>query len=248
MSQAQTETHARANTDEIEEMDRVAEAENTQIAKLDQQTTDAPESGTGIRIRRAFTMKNFLPAGDVNTWIAANVISKGVGAHCMVGRIYGSVSAWEPRETQWKSNRPGEGEKTIKSIALSGNLQAEHAETGEIITMDMVFLPMAFASQVARALQSNPGSAVEMDIDIGIESTGKAIPYEWTVTSYLSGRAERQLRQLRNSRRIGQAAPGVAERAALERQSLALEHAQTIGGSGVDETERRPAATHRAKR
>lgn len=229
MSQTQTRDRTETTvgtTDEIEDLDAATGTVNHEVALTDQNTmqADVPEAGAGVRIRRAFTMKNFLPAGDVNTWIAANVTSKGVGFHKMVGRIYGSVQAWEARETQWKSPRPGEGEKVIKSIALSGNLQAEHGETGEIITMDMVFLPMAFASQIARAMQSNPGAAVEMDIDVGIESTGKAIPYEWTVTSYLSGRAERQLRQMRNSRRIGQAAPGVAARLAAERSPAVLEH------------------------
>lgn len=235
MSQAQTGQAVRGSTDEVEELNAATENLNSQVALADRGMTEAdtPEAGAGVRIRRAFTMKNFLPGGDVNTWIAANVISKGVGFHRMVGRIYGTVQAWEPRETLWKG-RPGEGEKTIKSIALSGNLQAENADTGEIVTMDMVFLPMAFAAQVSRAMEANPGASVEMDVDVGIESTGKAIPYEWTVTSYLSGRAERQLRQLRNSRRIGQPAPGVAERMASERAPMMLENAQTISAGMAD--------------
>lgn len=248
MSQIQTQPHDRTETtvgttDEINDLGNAVEAVNGSVALSDQDLAqmDVAEAGSGQRVRRAFTMKNFLPSGDINKWVAANVVSKGVGTHVAVGRIYGVIAAAEAKETLWKSNRPGEGEKLIKSIALSGELQAENAFTGEIVTMDTVFLPMAAASRIARAIADQPrGARVQIDLDIGIESTGKAIPYEWTVTSYLSGHAERLLRSMRNSRRIGQAAPGVAERLAADRgmlegrKEMTLEHeTHTESGPGL---------------
>lgn len=161
---------------------------------------DAPAhavvDGDGVRVSRAFAMKNFLPDPD---WINKNVVANGRGSHVIVGRVYGLATKAEPRTVDWQG-------KVIQSVALHGAFQAESRLTGEVRSVNLLFLPMAFASQVEAALRMEGSPSVEMDVDIGLEATGKPIPYEWTVTSYLEGRAERALRQLRGRRQIGQPA------------------------------------------
>lgn len=206
MSQTQTEQSGGFATDAVvDAADELAQAENeltTRAAEI-----DLPVQGEGVRVRRAFMMKNFLPdpsTGGVKQWIMQNVVSHGPGTHVSVGRIYGMVYESEPRETKQTANGV---EKSIKSVALSGDLEAV-SMAGEVSRFDMLFLPMAFAAQIHRALQSG-ANHVELDVDIGIAASGGNIPYEWTVTSYLSGKAERALGRMRAARQIGQPAKAV---------------------------------------
>jgi hypothetical protein len=52
-------------------------------------------------------------------------------------------------------------------------------------------------------------------VDIGVEATGKTIPYEWTVTAYLEGKAENAIKALRDRRKpqLQIAAPGASKAA-----------------------------------
>lgn len=209
--------------EEAEGIAGLAERERDEVATRDMVAmsgdVEAPaEAGAGVKIRRAFTMKNFLPNPPL-PWINQNVVARPVGTHVMVGRVYGIVYSCEDKQTKWN-------DKLIASIALAGDLQAQDLQ-GRTTTFDLLFLPMAFASSVARALRGGAHS-VEIDVDIGLEATGKTIAYEWTVTSYLSGRAERALRNMANSRRIGGPAPQIAAQLRLAADD------RTIDGGPMD--------------
>lgn len=238
MSQAQTKSRDTMTMTEAEAEAAFAatDADQNAMVRVDAAAVDSDhaEVGEGTTIRRAFTMKNFLPATGYLDWIMKNVVGKGSGHHELVGRVYGMVYEAEKRTTRWKDK--GE-EKDIASIALSGDLQAQ-AKDGRTTTFDILFLPMAFATRIERALR-NGAHQVEIDVDIGIEATGKVIPYEWTVTSYLSGRAERALRNMANSRSIGQPAASVA-RAQLTNQ-VTIDHTLPID----DEAEKAIAETEK---
>lgn len=159
-------------------------------------------TGDGNRVTRAFSPKFLLPDPGyiMREVVAPSSVPGAVKVHKMIGRLSGIVTRYEHRSNKATVNGV---EKTIQSIGLVGVMQSENLD-GEVSTVSIAFLPMAFAEQVSAAIDMG-ATAVQLDIDIGVIATGKPIPYEWTVTSYLEGRAERAIRQIRNSRKIGQA-------------------------------------------
>lgn len=179
-----------------------AEAEThgevVKVTAHDPETGEIEETSSGVRVRRAFTMKMFLP--DDN-WIAQNVVAGGKGTHRIVGRVFGAVIGAEERTNTIVKGGKSE---TVRSIALKGTFEAQSALDGATETFSLLFLPMAFAEQAAAALSINEGESLKMDVDIGLEATGKTIPYEWTVHTYYRGKAERAMRSMRDARRPGQ--------------------------------------------
>lgn len=153
-------------------------------------------TSTGTRVSRAFGPKMLLPGGDAGrVWIAENVLTKPVGSIILLGRVFGVATSYEKRTNEWQG-------KQIASIAISGVFQAE-SKDGEVWAVSQVFLPMAFAIQIAEALDME-GNRVQMDVDIGLSPTGKSIPYEWAIVTYLEGRAQRAVRAIAGQRKIGQ--------------------------------------------
>jgi hypothetical protein len=165
---------------------------------------NGPAPSTGIRARRVMTMKAFLPDAD---WIVKNVVVHGRGTHVSVGRLYGKAARSERTTKMWQ-------DKQLTSVRIEGMFEAIGLITGEVTRCTTVYLPLAFAEQVEMALLTNPGSIVDMDVDIGLEATGNAIPHEWTVTSYIDGAAERAMRAMRN-RRPTSLSPEVLQRLSL---------------------------------
>lgn len=172
------------------------------------QTAAAPATTTepeGIRSRRAIMMKQLLPSQE---WIIQNVVPLGKGARATVGRIFGIVQDYE---TKW-NNIPGQ-DMPVESITLKGAIQYESYLTGEVGEGSSVYLPMAYAEKVRTVFKSgertdeagevtgNDIRVVEIDCDIGVEATGKIIPYEWVVIAFKEGEAMAVLKNLRNSRR-----------------------------------------------
>lgn len=158
----------------------------------------AAEAKEGVRARRAFMLK-FLIGGD-GDWINKNIVAKGKGTQAIVGRIYGVCMG-----TEKKSNVLPDGGMS-ESIVLFGQFEYESAVTGEVGQASSCYLPMAYAQQVATVFASQPETkALEVDVDIGLEATGKTIPYEWLVINH-SGVEASLLTKLRSRRRPGQKA------------------------------------------
>jgi hypothetical protein len=98
------------------------------------------------------------------------------------------------------------------SIVLKGDFETENYMTGEIGSGTQAFIPAAYAEKVkavfdANAVLNDKGEevgnhirTVEVDIDVGVEATGKTIPYEWVVTAFKEGAEMAVLKNLRNSR------------------------------------------------
>ena len=146
----------------------------------------------GIRARRGLTLKQMVPSQD---WIMQNIVAGGKGTRATVGRIFGVVTS-----TQRKTNMVQD--KAIESIACVGMLNAESYLTGEISQGSSVYFPMAYAEQVEAMFKADPSiTVVEVDCDIGLEATGKAIPYEWVTTAYLEGKEMAVLKRMRNARK-----------------------------------------------
>ena len=151
--------------------------------------TSAPPS-EGVRVTSVLTMKRFA----TQEWILQNCVVRGKGSRSAVARIIGAAIGWETKITEFQGER-------LESIALSGTFEGTSYVTGEIIQATMVYLPMAYARQVAMAFSDETVKLVELDLDIGVEATGKSIPYEWTCTSFVSGTESNILTRLRNRRK-----------------------------------------------
>lgn len=167
-----------------------------------QEETAAVAATEGKRMRRAF-MPRMLADSQ---WILENIVVKGKGfKNPTLGRMFGVVTSHARKVNKLPDGRDAE------SIVLSGVFEVVNNVTGEITNAGQAYLPMAFAEQVEAAFKINPGTlAVEIDIDIGVEATGKAIPYEWMVTSHLEGEQTLFLNRLRE-RRVRPALPAPAE-------------------------------------
>lgn len=143
----------------------------------------------GKRVRRVLVMKQFAAP----EWIMKNVVAHGRGTHVKVGRVYG-VAASAVRRTNDVNGQP------VESIAIVGNFEGVAVNGGEVFSASTVYFPKAFAEQLAFALSVDGAGLLQVDTDIGVEATGKSIPYEWTTTSFIETEAAGVLLQLRNSR------------------------------------------------
>ena len=146
----------------------------------------------GVRARRAFMPKLFIPSAD---WINTEVVSQGKGTRATLGRVYGSAF-----ETIRKSQTLPNGAQS-ETIAIKGIFQAEDYRTGEISEASMLYLPMSYAEKLEGVFKALPDAKmIEVDCDIGIEATGKPIPYEWVITAFREGAEMEIIKRLRNSR------------------------------------------------
>lgn len=160
----------------------------------------------GVRQRRGIMPKQFLP-GDGVDWIMKNVVAQGKGTRANLGRIFGISTGYEER-----TNTLPDG-KVVTSIALKGAFQTEGYLTGELGEGTLAFLPAAYSEKVkaifdANAIRDQEGNVVgnnvrmvEVDVDVGVEATGKGIPYEWVITAFREGEEMATLRKMRQSRK-----------------------------------------------
>ncbi len=166
---------------------------------------EAPATQEGVRARRAIMLKHFLP-GDGIDWINKNVVAQGKGTRATFGRIYGVCTGYEIRTGALPDGTPSQ------SIALNGDFETENFMTGEIGSGTLAFIPAAYSEKVKAIFDSNAVTnsegtvtgnlvrSVEIDIDVGVEATGKTIPYEWVVIAFKEGAEMAVLKKLRASR------------------------------------------------
>lgn len=150
-----------------------------------------PVVGDGVRARRGLSPKQLVPSID---WIMKNIVGGGKGTKATVGRIYGVVTSAARKQNEFQGN-------LIDSIVCNGVFNAESFLTGEISQGSSVYLPMAYAEQIATAFAMDKTiTAIQIDCDIGLEATGKAIPYEWVTTAFLEGKEMAILKRMRAAR------------------------------------------------
>jgi hypothetical protein len=161
-------------------------------AKPDADNDQGTNPATGMKVRKAFMLRMFLP--DSN-WIAREVVAKGKGTTVMLGRVFGICTSIER-----KMNTVGD--KVIPSISVRGIFQAENYHTGEVSESASVYLPSALAEKIATMFDNDASlKTIEIDTDIGVEATGKTIPYAWTATQWIDGDAQNPLARLKASRK-----------------------------------------------
>lgn len=191
------------------------------------------QASAGVRARRAFMLK-FLLGGD-GDWINRNIVAKGKGTQAVVGRLFGVCTG-----TEDKTNILPDG-GTSRSVVLFGQFEYESSVTGEIGQASSAYLPLAFADAVKAAFAADPeAKMLEVDIDIGLEATGKTIPYEWLVVNHNGGEAA-LLKRMRSRRRPGLAAP-------KEAPALEAPKQPTSAGPETTDIEERKESTKRKDR
>ena len=161
------------------------------------------ETDEAIRARKVIMVQQMIP--DEN-WIMREVVAKGKGSRAFVGKVVGLVRGFEEKSFTQKDGR------VTESIALRGEFRPESYHTNEVQTGTTCYLPgWPMRAQVAAVFKDVPAGSirtVEIDCDIGLEATGKPIPYEWLVVAYLEGREMDTLRKLSRRRGRPAGAPG----------------------------------------
>lgn len=184
---AATETAA-AETETVE----TAVAETAAPETNGEVTTETGSVETeGTRARRALMLKQFLPDPD---WINKNVVAGGKGTRATIGRIYGLATGYER-----KNNTLPDG-SISESIFVRGMFQSEGFITGELAEASGVYFPMAYAEKIAAVIEMGV-KTVEVDCDVGLEATGKTIPYEWVIVAFREGVEMDVLRRIRGTRK-----------------------------------------------
>jgi hypothetical protein len=185
-------------------------------------TTAAPEAGgnseatggdvigteptqEGIRARRAVMLKQFIPGENID-WIMKNVVAGGAKTRATLGRVFGICTGYELKHGTLPDGTPS------TSIALKGAFQTESYVDGEVGECTLAFLPAAYGEKLkaifdANALTNSAGDVIgnnvkmiEVDVDVGVEATGKTIPYEWVITAFREGAEMAVLKRMRQSR------------------------------------------------
>jgi hypothetical protein len=176
---------------------------NAQTVEENRAETAAPEAegSKGVRARRAIMMKEFVPNAD---FIAKECVGKGKGTQCMLGRVFGFVTGVAEKQGTLPN-----GDKSI-SIVCNGQFETENYITGEVSSASSVYFPSSFSEQIKAMFASDENlKVVEVDTDIGVEATGKTIPYTWMVVNHIEGEAVTPLKKLRAARGRPASAPAL---------------------------------------
>jgi hypothetical protein len=193
----------------------------------------------GLRLENLISPRSFIAAERLSAFYAG----KARGADPMaLGHLAGYVRGYERRESTLPV-KPGE-KAAAPSVWLRGVFEATVYETGEIKSGSCLILPRVMGEALADALDAGETNAL-LDVELGVEATGKMIPYTYTIKSFHANRAQaaitaiRMNAQQRRSRALSvnttfgkqaqlprpTASPTEtpAERAAAEADKLALE-------------------------
>ena len=156
----------------------------------------------GVRARRAIMMKEFIPHPE---FIAKEVVGKGKGTLVMLGRVYGFVTG-----VSEKTNTLPNGDKAT-SVVCNGQFETESYLTGEVSAATSVYFPSSFSEAIKAMFAADADlKVVEVDTDIGVEATGKTIPYTWAVVNHIEGAAVTPLKVLKGKRGRPANAPALA--------------------------------------
>lgn len=178
-------------------------AKETKPAEVEQPSpAPASEGSKGVRARRAIMLKEFIPNSD---YIAKEVVGKGKGTQVVLGRIFGFVTG-----TTEKENTLPNGDKS-KSVVCNGQFETENYLTGEVSAASSVYFPSSFSEAIKGMFAADESlKVVEVDTDVGLEATGKAIPYTWVVVNHIEGEQQTPLKALRSKRGRPANAPQLA--------------------------------------
>jgi len=73
--------------------------------------------------------------------------------------------------------------------------------TGEVSDATSCYFPLAYAEKILTMFAADKRlEIVEIDTDIGVEATGKSIPYEWIVIGYAEDHGMEIMKRIKNRR------------------------------------------------
>jgi hypothetical protein len=159
----------------------------------DMERPDARVDDRGQLIETFLSPRDFATLEQCQALIAG----KPAGYHVVVGRIAGYATGVDLRESGLKVKA---GEKVPPPMFWAkGQFESVALATGEIKTAPWLILPRSAAELVGQAFVSG-AERILLDLEIGLQSTGKAIPYRWTVRAYgtASGEAQRLVAAIRS--------------------------------------------------
>ena len=145
---------------------------------------------TGQDIGGTLTMRTLVSLD----WIRMNVAAKPIGHRENFGRLVGEARGFEIRP----GKLPDGTEKD--SIALLGLFRVESLITGVVTEGHTIYLPENAARRIMATLALEGTTAVQLDIDLGVMSTGKTIPFAYTATTWIKDRASELLETMANAR------------------------------------------------
>jgi|SRR5215469_5882046 len=161
----------------------------------------------GVRTRKVFMMKHFIPSQD---FVNKEIVAKGKGTKMMLGRVWGVCTDTDERINTFPDGR------TATSIVLKGIFEAESYLTGEIDDATTIYLPAAYAERIKTIFATDKDArAIKVDVDLGLEATGKTIPYEWVVMAYSEGEEMALLKKMRSARKRPDNAPKLQKSSTL---------------------------------
>ncbi len=128
------------------------------------------------------SMGQLVPSVD---WITVNVCAKGKGTRQKVAELIGRCTDAMTTTTEHKG-------QMLESIKLDGEFEVFVLHDESTAKAPVAYLPKAWGRQVKQAIDSmrdpdgklSPGANVQMILSLGVEATGKTIPYRWTVSLY----------------------------------------------------------------
>jgi hypothetical protein len=177
------------------------ELEGEILARADARETDILDDSAaddrGQRVGRILTTKDLLPASDPQ--FTARLGIEPPGTRVILGSLVGVVNSTERKITMWQG-------KELESVWLNGEFEMVMRQTGEVKAAPTAILPKAFGITIETALAglkrngAGDGAELTIDCDIGLEATGRPIPYEWVVIYYREGKAQKAMRDARGRR------------------------------------------------
>lgn len=142
-------------------------------------------SEEGQVVKSAISVRDMISKSE-----ALKIISSlEAGQGKWIGRVIGVCIG-----TFTKENVLPDGKK-VESIGLSGMFEIEKPD-GTRITATKIYMPgSAYGLEMHTLFASSPDTmSVEVDCDVGISATGKAIPYEYVVRTHIRHDLQAELR------------------------------------------------------
>ena len=158
--------------------DADGEVEHIQAPRRQAPTSQGVEY-VAIGTEDFISMSSCVPSPD---WINKNVVANGQGFKMPLARLVGSCRQSSKKQNEVKG-------QMLESIALEGSFMLTSFVTGEVTRAPVAYLPKMWSRQVEALLvdiKDDPGAKVRMDLTLGIQATGKTIPYRWTVTQHVA--------------------------------------------------------------
>lgn len=166
------------------------QSETTTIAPDQVEGMDYQPDDVGTRIETFISPRTFIDKDAILPLIAGKPRGFGV----QLGRIAGYATSCERRENT-AGLKGQDGKPVPPSVWIKGEFEATILATGELRSARFLILPRAAGELIEEAFSAGAQRAF-MDIELGLEATGRTIPYAYTVTAY-GGRDSESRRAVR---------------------------------------------------